>query len=188
MATNMAGRREVDQNTGARLRNGPPPPYGHARPRRRRNPLAARVFLLSATRPMSFLFHAHSGLRYLVLLSALAAAGYFVYALATGRTAERPARVVTAVFVGFLDLQILLGLLLMVTGIYYPALMRHLMMMLLAAAVAHGASVAARRAPEVRRGLQIRLAGVVIALVLIVGGILSIGRSVFGSGSPSVLS
>lgn len=137
---------------------------------------------------MTFLFHAHSGLRYLVLLSAVVALGYYAYALATGRTAERPARTLTAVFVGFLDLQVLLGLLLMVTGIYYPALMGHLMMMLLAVVVAHGASVAARRSDDFRRALQIRLAGVVVALVLIVGGILSIGRAVFGSGAPSVVS
>lgn len=139
-------------------------------------------------RPMiPLFFHAHSGLRYLVLLAAFVAVAYLLYALATGRATERASRVLTSVFVGLLDLQILLGLLLMVSGIYYPALMGHLMMMILAAVVAHGASVMARKA-EPRRALMLRLLGVAGALVLIVGGILSIGRSIFGAGVPSVVS
>lgn len=136
---------------------------------------------------MNFLFHAHSGLRYLVLITAVAAGVYFVFALITNRTSERPARLLTAAFVGFLDLQILLGVLLMASGIYYPALTGHLVMMLLAAAAAHGASVMARRTPGARRALQVRLVGVVLAFALIAGGIMSIGRSLFGSGAPSSL-
>ncbi len=137
---------------------------------------------------MTALFYAHSGLRYLVLLAAFVAVGYLAYSAATGRGAERTARVVTAVFVGLLDLQIVLGLLLMVMGTYYPAIVGHLFMMLLAAAAAHGASVAARRSGNAGRATKIRLAGVAVALLLIVGGIMSIGRSVFGSGAPSIVS
>jgi hypothetical protein len=158
------------------VRGAPPCP----RDARRHSPCAAIP-------TMTFLFHAHSGLRYLVLIAGIAAVAYFAFALATGRTAERPARILTAMFVGFLDLQIVLGLLLMVAGIFYGALMGHLVMMLLAAAAAHGASVMARRSADPRRALQIRLAGVVVALLLIVGGVMAIGRSVFGSGAPSVL-
>ena len=134
---------------------------------------------------MNFLYHAHSGLRYLVLIAAFAAIAYLAFALATGRTAERPARLLTAAFVGFLDLQILLGLLLMASGIFYPALTGHLVMMLLAAGAAHGTFAVARRYAGSSRGLQLRLAGAVLALFLIVGGIMSIGRSVFGSAAAT---
>lgn len=136
---------------------------------------------------MTFLFYAHSGLRYLVLLAGLVAVAYLAYAAATGRGADRPSRIVTAAFTGLLDLQIVLGLLTMVTGIYYPALIGHLVMMLLAAAVAHGASITARRPEQAARAATIRLAGVAVALLLIVGGIVSIGRAVFGSGAPSMV-
>lgn len=158
------------------VRGAPPRPLG--RP---------EAFTLCGYSTMNLLFHAHSGLRYLVLLAGLAAVVYFAYSLATNRTAERPARVLTSVFVGFLDLQILLGLLLMVTGIFYGALMGHLVMMLLAAAAAHGASVVARRSDDARRALQIRLAGVTVALFLVAGGVMAIGRSLFGSGAPSMV-
>lgn len=136
---------------------------------------------------MTFLFHAHSGLRYLVLLSGIVAVAYLAYALATGRGEEKPARIVTSAFVGLLDLQILLGLLLMVTGIFYGALIGHLVMMLLAAAVGHWAAATAKRPSEGARATKIRLVGVAVALFLIVGGVMSIGRSIFGSAPPTVV-
>lgn len=136
---------------------------------------------------MTLLFYAHSGLRYLVLLAGIAAVAYLAFALATGRSAERPGRILTSTFVGFLHLQVLLGLLLMVTGIFYGALMGHLVMMLLAAVVAQGAASMARRSTDPGRALRLRLAGVAVALFLIVGGVMAIGRSVFGSGAPSVV-
>lgn len=136
---------------------------------------------------MNALFYAHSGLRYLVLLAGLVAALYYLYGLATRRAPDRAASVLGALFTGTLDLQILLGLVLVVTGIYYPALIGHIAMMILAAVAAHGAGVLARRSSSPARYHSVRLAGVLTALALIVGGVLAIGRSLFGSGAPSVL-
>lgn len=137
---------------------------------------------------MTGLFYGHSGLRYLVLLAGIAALAFYAYARATGRPVDRTSRIVGAVYTGLLDLQIVLGLLTMMMGIYYGALIGHMVMMLMAAAVAHGSAVLARGYADPRRNHAIRLAGVVVSLALIVGGILSIGRQVFGSGAPSITS
>ena len=135
---------------------------------------------------MTGLYYAHSGLRYLVLVLgfiALVLSGY-------GYFAKRPAvgthRIAMAAFTGVLDLQLILGILLVIAGIMYDALVGHLMMMLLAAATAHGAGIYARRASDDRRVHGIRLVGVGLALLLIFGGIAAIGRSIFGSGPPSI--
>jgi hypothetical protein len=128
---------------------------------------------------MSFLLHAHSGLRYLVLLSGLVAIAWFAFGLATRRPVDRSVRILGAIFVGLVDLQILLGILLVATGIYYPQLIGHIVMMLLAAGLAHALLAVNRRRPN--PGYVLPLAGVGGALVLIIGGILAIGRSVVGS-------
>lgn len=126
------------------------------------------------------IFHAHSGLRYLVLLAAIVA--LIVTALGTfGRKPyERPSRISMAAFTGLLDVQILLGIVMVVMGCFYSQLMGHLMMMILAAVAAHGCSVYARKQADGRRAHTVALVGVVLALVLIVGGISAIGRSPVG--------
>ncbi len=133
---------------------------------------------------MTFLYHAHSGLRYLVLLAAVAAIVALAYALASGRGA-RAARVLPAVFTGLLDLQILLGIGLVMGGLFPDAVVGHLVMMIVAAVVAHGASVLAKRASTVQREQVTRLVGIVVALALIIGGIMALGRSVLGSAPMS---
>jgi len=134
---------------------------------------------------MTMLYHAHSGLRYLVLLAAVAALVAIGVGLATGRPA-RAARGLTMAYTGLLDLQILLGIALVVSGIFYGALMGHLVMMVLAAVAAHTASVLARRQPDERAALRMRFLGVAASLVCIVVGIMAIGRSVIGRGSPTL--
>jgi hypothetical protein len=126
------------------------------------------------------LFHAHSGLRYLVLLAALVAAGVLVQALVRGKAFDRLGRIVVAVFVGALDLQVLLGVLLLTQFPWYSALMGHVTMMPAAAIAAHAFSVANRRRGEGRQSNALALAGVLVPLVLIVGGILAIGRPIVG--------
>lgn len=134
---------------------------------------------------MDMLFYAHSGLRYLVLLAGIVAALYYGWAVATKKGSERTGRILGSIFVGTVDLQVLIGILMVVLGLFYPALIGHLFMMIAAAIVGHVAMVMARSAtPD--RAFAIRLLGVVFAIVLIVGGILAIGRSVFGSGVPSI--
>ena len=129
---------------------------------------------------MNILYHAHSGLRYLVLLAALAALIALAYALSTGR-AVRAASIVAATFAGLLDLQILLGVGLVIGGIFPDAVVGHLVVMVFAAVVTHASSIIGQRSRSERRELAIRLAGIVVALALMVVGIMAIGRSVLGT-------
>jgi hypothetical protein len=134
------------------------------------------------------LFFAHSGVRFLVLLAGVVALVYLVYAALARKPEGKGGRVVMSAFVGFLDLQVLLGvvlgILLVARGDFYPALIGHVMTMVIAAVVAHGSAAYAKR-PGVVKADQIRLAGVVVTLVLIAVGIHAIGRAVLGMGSPS---
>ena len=93
----------------------------------------------------------------------------------------------TTAFTGLLDLQLILGFGLFLGGIVYDALMGHMVMMILAAVAANGAAILAPRSSTERQELVMRLAGVVIALVCIVIGILAISRSVLGSAPATIV-
>lgn len=135
---------------------------------------------------IEMLFHAHSGLRYLVLLAALVALVMQALGAFGQKEYGRPSRISMSAFTGLLDLQMLLGLAMLVLGCFYGALIGHLMMMLLAIAAAHGASSFARKQADARRAHRISLAGVVVALLLVTGGIMSIGRTpITSSGQPT---
>lgn len=129
---------------------------------------------------MNALYSAHSGLRYLILLTGLLALLVFAYGLITRRPV-RGAPGFTAAFAGLIDLQIVLGFGLFFGGIVYDALMGHIAMMILAAVAANGAAILAPRARTEQQELATRFGGVVIAMVCIVIGILAIGRSILGS-------
>lgn len=135
---------------------------------------------------MNMLYHAHSGLRYLVLLAGLLALLVFAYGLITRRPV-RGASGYTIAFTGLLDLQLVLGFGLFFGGIFYNALVGHMVMMIIAAVAANGAAVLAPRATTERQELVMRLAGVVIALACIVFGIMAIGRSVLGSYPATIM-
>jgi hypothetical protein len=85
-------------------------------------------------------------------------------------------RIAGAIFVGALDLQVVLGLILLAVWPFYGALIGHIVMMILAVVVAHGARVAARRAAADAARFGWALAAIVVPLVLIIGGIMAIGR------------
>ena len=127
------------------------------------------------------LLHAHSALRYLVLLAGLAALAYALYSVVLGRPYDSGIRRAAGAFAGLLHLQVLLGFILLVSGRFYPALIGHIFMMLMAALAAQvPLSVLRRRPPEARRPMP-HLIGTVLALALIWGGILSIGRGLLDS-------
>jgi hypothetical protein len=128
---------------------------------------------------MRALFFAHSGLRYLVLLMGLVAVAYFAFGLVTRRPVDRSVRIIGSSYIGFLDLQILLGIILLTQWSFYPALWGHLVLMLLAATVAHVLLAINRRRPNPNWALP--LAGVGLSLLFVIGGILAIGRSLFGT-------
>lgn len=122
---------------------------------------------------MGMLFMAHSGIRYLVLLLGAVA---LVMSLMKGQ--ESNARKAMGAFVGTVDVQVLIGLLLIMQIPFYGALMGHITLMFAAVLAAHGFSVAAKKKEN---GGMLRVVGILVTLALIVGGIMSIGRPIFGS-------
>jgi hypothetical protein len=129
---------------------------------------------------MNMLYQAHSGLRYLVLLAGIAALIALVIDL-SAKKQSAPARSLAAAFTGLLDLQVLLGIALVIGGVWYGALMGHLMMMILAVGAAHATGILAKKEPDPRKATIARLGGVIAALVLILVGITAIGRNVMGT-------
>ncbi len=126
---------------------------------------------------MNILFYAHSGLRYLVLLVGFVALAFFAFGLATKRPAGKDVRILGAAYVGLMDLQTLLGIIMVVMGRYYPALIGHMVLMLIAVALTHVLLVVNRKRPQ--PGFLLPLIAVVASLVLIAGGIMAIGRGLF---------
>jgi uncharacterized membrane protein YphA (DoxX/SURF4 family) len=125
---------------------------------------------------MDMLFAAHSGIRYLVLLVGLIALAWFARGALARRPFVRPSPAILAGFVGFLDLQILLGLALVIGGRRPTPVWGHLAVMLTAAAVIH--VVSARQKRRTPGGYGLPLVGVTVTLALIVVGILAIGRPI----------
>jgi hypothetical protein len=126
----------------------------------------------------NILFHAHSGLRYLVLLAGVLSLGYSLVAMLRNRPWDKPGRILLSSFVGLLDLQVVLGIILVFVRAFYPMLWGHLVMMILAAVVAHiAAGVNKRRAPE-RQSHLVAVLGSAGALILVIGGITAIGRAI----------
>ncbi|HYI00210.1 hypothetical protein [Hyalangium sp.] len=123
---------------------------------------------------MNILFQAHSGLRYLVLLVGVVALAYFVSGLATKRPVDKGVRILGSAFAGLLDLQFLLGILMVAMGRYYPQLIGHIVMMLLAVVLTHVLMVRNRKRPQ--PGYLLPLIAVAVSLALIAGGIMAIGR------------
>jgi hypothetical protein len=128
------------------------------------------------------LYYAHSGVRYLVLLAGLLALAYALYGLATRRAYDPRMRILGGVFAGLLHLQILLGIGVLFTGRFNPALGGHVVMMVFAAVAAQIVPSVMRRRPMAERAYGPHVVGTLAALALIVAGILAVpGASVFGS-------
>lgn len=125
----------------------------------------------------TMLFQAHSGLRYLVLAAAVVALVFVVGQRYAGGL-ERARRISTTAFVGILDLQVLLGIVLLFTRPFYGQLIGHIVMMVLALVTAHLYSAKLKRTTDPGQAFSIGLLGVVLTLVFVVGGIMAIGRSV----------
>lgn len=123
------------------------------------------------------LLHAHSGLRFLILLLGALNVASLGVALAQKKPYAKLHRILGSAFAGSLHLQVVLGVTMVAMGRYYPALVGHMVMMILAAVIAQVAMSLNRRreAPT----LTLPLLGVVAALLCIVGGVMSIGRGLF---------
>lgn len=126
----------------------------------------------------NILFHAHSGLRYLVLLAGVLALAYSLVSAIRGQAWDRRGRIFLSIFVGVVDLQVVTGLILVFVRAFYPMLWGHIVMMVLAAAAAHVASALNKRRPPERQSHWLAVAGVGLAFVFIIGGIIAIGRPI----------
>lgn len=131
---------------------------------------------------MTHLLRLHSLTRYVVLALALAAAVKFVLGLARKGAPGKADRALGSAFAGLLDLQVTLGLAMVVLGTWYPALAGHVALMVLAAVVAHAAPAVNKRRAQPGYGLP--LAGVFGALLLIAGGLMAIGRGLLEARVP----
>jgi len=122
---------------------------------------------------MGMLFMAHSGIRYLVLL-----AGAVALLMSLWKGQDANASKAMGAFVGAVDVQVLLGLLLIMQIPFYGALVGHISLMFVAVASAHGFSIAAKKKVD---GGTLRVVGVLVTLGLIAAGIMSIGRPILGT-------
>jgi hypothetical protein len=125
------------------------------------------------------IFAVHGLLRYAVLVMGVAAA---LVALVGWRRGDvslaGPERGTMAAFLGLLDIQVLLGVLLLVFRPFYPMLIGHLVMMVLAVVVGHAGSILARRRSQDRPAASVRFITAIATVLLVVGGIMAIGRPV----------
>ena len=126
------------------------------------------------------LLMAHSGFRYLVLLTGVVVIAYAAWGLATKREYDHTMRVLSAAFTGVVDLTALLGLVMILTGTFYPQLGGHIVMMVLAVVVAHVVSGVMKRRPAEQRSYAPHVVGTLIVLAIISSGILAIGRPIIG--------
>lgn len=125
---------------------------------------------------MTVLFHAHSGLRYLVLLAGAIALLWFLYGWIARQPWRAPAPAALAAFIGLLDLQALLGIVMFIGGPRAPGSIAHLAHMLGAVLLVHLASVLHRR--RITPGFGLPLLAVTLAMALIVLGIHALNKPI----------
>jgi len=126
------------------------------------------------------LLDAHSGSRYLVLILGIVVIAYSAYGVVTGRPYDKRMRIIASSFTAALDLTVLFGLAHLFTSRFYPQLGGHIVMMVLAVAVAHIVSAVMRKRPLEQRSYMPHLVSAVIVLGLVAFGIMAIGRPIVG--------
>jgi CBS domain containing-hemolysin-like protein len=126
------------------------------------------------------LLSAHSGFRYLVLLLGLSVIAYAAYGMATKRAYDTRMRLLATSFTAALDLTALVGLAHLLTSTFYPQLGGHIVMMVLAIAVAHVVSAVMRRRPLEERTYAPHVVATLIVLIIVSFGIVSIGWPIVG--------
>ncbi len=123
---------------------------------------------------MNGLFHAHSGLRYLILLVGVVALVIYAMGLSQNKAFTARARIIGASFAGMLHLQVILGIVLVVMGLYTPKVIGHMVLMIAAAVFAQ--VMLSRNRRKTPPGYRLPLMGVGGALLLITIGLMAIGR------------
>ena len=85
----------------------------------------------------SFVFNAHSGLRYLILVIGVVTALVALIGFLQKKPASSAGVTMLRIFTVLLDIQVLLGIATLLTRPFYAQLIGHLVMMIAAVAVAH---------------------------------------------------
>lgn len=130
-----------------------------------------------------FVYHTHSGIRYLVLLLGVLALGYALFGLVGGRPYDQTMRRLAGFFSVGIQINVLVGLALLFAGTgFYPQLGMHVLAMIAAAVVAQIVPSVMRRRPEAERTYAPHVVNVAVTLALVAYGVLAIpGASLFGS-------
>ncbi len=128
----------------------------------------------------NFFLQFHSGVRYLILLAGVLTVLYAAYGMVSGRAYDKTIRILASSFAGTIHLQLLLGLALLFSGRFQPAVTGHLFMMLFAAAAAQVPVSVLRRRPQEQKSYLPHGVAALAALAMIVAGILAIGRPIVG--------
>ena len=123
----------------------------------------------------------HSWLRYAVFLTGLAAFVYALWGLVGKRPYQKLMWDLASAFTVTLYLQVVLGFLLIFTYRFFSGpLGLHMVLTMVAAALAQMTYSTNRRRPREERDYGIHVMGVGLAMALVVAGILVIRSSVFG--------
>lgn len=126
--------------------------------------------------------HAHSGLRYLVLLAGIVCLVYALRGFLLRKEYTPRMMSLATLFAVMVHIQFLSGFAVLLSGRFSPALTGHIFMALMAAAVAQVVSTVMRRKPPEERTYLPHVIGTAVSLALVSGAIMAIGRGVFGSG------
>jgi uncharacterized membrane protein SirB2 len=129
----------------------------------------------------------HSGWRYIVILATILLFFFFVYAMASKRTTAKQETNALRIWTGVVDVQLLLGIILLIITIidggYHGELTGHWIVALIAVTVAHVPAIYQRLNGEPHAQTR-RIMGVVlpvIVIVLIAVAISAIDRPFLGS-------
>src|SRR4051812_10688092 len=106
---------------------------------------------------MAALLHGHQGLRFLILGLGEGNGVVLGIGVATKQPFGKLHRILGASFAGSMHLQVLIGVTLVAMGRWYPQLIGHLVMMVVAAGVAQAAMTVNRKRPV--PGMQLPLIG-----------------------------
>jgi hypothetical protein len=124
--------------------------------------------------------HIHSGFRYLALLAGLAVIGYGLWSLVTGRGHVRRIHNLAAAYRVLMDLTLFLGVAVLFSGRFYPAVGTHMVVMLLAVIVAHIVPAVMRKRPKEERTITPYVVATAASLALVILGTVMLGQPPIG--------
>jgi|GEM_PF-4167096 len=133
-----------------------------------------------------FLLEAHGGWRYLVILATVGVMLFFAYALATKNTKEKQESTALKIWAGIMDMQLLLGLVLLIyyfiEGLHRAQLIGHWTLGIVAVFIAHIPTIYRRLngKPNAQTRRIMGLVLPILAFLTIYFGLAAIERGLFG--------